>query len=170
MKPGAGNVIMTPFAGVRLTCHSARAYDQVLASLAAELGDSPVDVCAISAGAGGADAFQQALLPHIGACGLLLLSSVEQGGWLPKFGLHRRLRRLKLGNPLLAIDLLGHDLAAGLFMPADLLLVEGADHRSCSVIYLQPSSLMLLAAHPGLRDTALALDAKLAALVAAVTA
>ena len=64
---------------------------------------------------------------------------------------------------------LRHDVTAGLFAPVELLIVDEEDDRS-SLTYVVPSSLMVVEANEGLREAALGLDAKLAALAAKVTA
>ena len=80
--------------------------------------------------------------------------------------------RVILGNPLIAITMLRHDVTAGLFAPVEVLLAdEGDDHSSLT--YVKPSSLMVLekdAGHnPELLSAAEELDAKLAALAEKVT-
>lgn len=163
------STVCTSFSGAHLCYWSARSFDIVWSSLARELGTRPVALCEIAASTTGADDFKDSIMQRVGEFGFLLLGSVPQGCWLPKFGLERRLHRFTLSNPLLAIDMLGHDLATGLFMPIDMLLLECADSRSCSLSYLQPSSLLLGEPHKGLLDAAQTLDRKMAALAYAMT-
>ena len=61
------------------------------------------------------------------------------------------------------------DIASGLFVPVELLLLE-EDHDRSSLTYVRPSSLMVVDDNPPLRAAALALDDKLAALAAKVSA
>ena len=75
--------------------------------------------------------------------------------------------RVIIGNPLIAITMLRHDLTAGLFAPVELLVVEEDNGRS-SVTYVQPSSLMVVEPNPPLLAAARELDAKLAALASAI--
>ena len=77
-------------------------------------------------------------------------------------------KRQILGNPLIAITMIRHDVTAGLFAPVELLVTDEDGERS-SVTYVKPSSLMLVEPNQPLRDAAEALDEKLAALVAKVT-
>jgi hypothetical protein len=77
--------------------------------------------------------------------------------------------RVILGNPLIAITMLRHDVSAGLFAPVEFLLVEEGEGRS-SLTYVKPSSLMVVEPNPELRSAAEELDAKLAALAEKVTA
>ncbi len=73
-----------------------------------------------------------------------------------------------IGNPLIAITMIRHDVTAGLFAPVELLITEEADGGS-AVTYVEPSSLMVVEPNPPLLAAARDLDAKLDALVAKVT-
>jgi uncharacterized protein (DUF302 family) len=75
--------------------------------------------------------------------------------------------RAILGNPLISVTMLRHDLTAGLFAPVELLLLE-EDHNRSSITYVKPSSQMVIDDNPPLRAAAQALDEKLAALAAKV--
>jgi uncharacterized protein (DUF302 family) len=76
--------------------------------------------------------------------------------------------RLIIGNPLLAITMMRHDLTAGLFAPVELILIEGDDGRG-HLTYVTPSSLMVVETNDALLAAAKELDAKLRALAAKVT-
>jgi uncharacterized protein (DUF302 family) len=76
--------------------------------------------------------------------------------------------RVILGNPLIAITMLRHDVSAGLFAPVELLVTDEGEGRS-SLTYVRPSSLMVVEDNPELLSAAQQLDAKLAALAAKVT-
>jgi hypothetical protein len=65
--------------------------------------------------------------------------------------------------------MLRHDVTAGLFAPVELLLTDEEDSHS-SLIYVKPSSLMVIENNPELLSAAIELDSKLAALAAKVTA
>jgi uncharacterized protein (DUF302 family) len=69
------------------------------------------------------------------------------------------------GNPVIAYTMLKHDVAAGLFAPIEFLLVEKESGRGATLIYDQPSSLMVIEENPPLLEAAQALDRKFAALV-----
>jgi len=72
-----------------------------------------------------------------------------------------------LGNPLIAITMLSHDVTAGLFAPVELLILDEGD--GSSLTYVKPSSLMVVEPNPELLSAAEELDAKLAALAEKVT-
>lgn len=72
-----------------------------------------------------------------------------------------------IGNPLIAITMLRHDVTAGLFAPVELLVV-GEDDDHSSLTYVQPSSLMVVEPNGPLLAAAHDLDSKLAALAASI--
>ena len=88
---------------------------------------------------------------------------------LSKFGISRRSVRWILGNPLIAITMIRHDISAGLFAPVELLLTEAEDGQGTTVTYVRPSTLMAIEQNPPLLDAARVLDEKCDALVAGAT-
>ena len=74
-----------------------------------------------------------------------------------------------LGNPLIAITMIRHDITASLFAPVALLLVENESGDGSTVIYDLPSSLMVIEPNPTLLAAARVLDHKLQTLVSRVT-
>jgi uncharacterized protein (DUF302 family) len=99
----------------------------------------------------------------------MLFTLFDHGAWIKMAGIDRKVLRVILGNPLIAITMLRHDVTAGLFAPVEVLLVDEGEDRS-SLSYVQPSSLMVVEDNPQLLSAAKELDAKLAALAAKVTA
>jgi uncharacterized protein (DUF302 family) len=98
----------------------------------------------------------------------MLFNLIDHGAWITKAGIDRKVMRVVLGNPLIAITMLRHDVTAGLFAPVELLLVDEGEARS-SLTYVKPSSLMVVESNPELLAAAEELDAKLAALATKVT-
>ena len=105
--------------------------------------------------------------PHVGPSGFMLFSVFDHGAWIRSAGIDRKVLRVILGNPLIAITMLRHDVTAGLFAPVELLVVEEADGRS-SLSYVRPSSLMVIEPNAPLLAAAQQLDAKLEALATKV--
>ena len=99
----------------------------------------------------------------------MLFGSFNHGGWIAKTGIHRQVLRLVVGNPLIAITMIRHDVTAGLFAPVELLLTD-EENGTSALTYVVPSSLMVIEPNPPLLAAAQELDAKLAALAAKVTA
>jgi uncharacterized protein (DUF302 family) len=103
---------------------------------------------------------------YIGRSGFTLFYEIDHGGWISKFDIHRRTLRLILGNPLVAIALIRHDLTAGLFAPLEILVTEHEGPQGTNVTYILPSSLILIEENAALRAVAESLDERLSSLVA----
>jgi uncharacterized protein (DUF302 family) len=157
----------TPFQGVRLRYDSAKSYDEVLAALLDDIGDKPVAINDIATTTDGWKSFEERVESHVGPSGFMLFGLFDHGAWIPKAGIDRKAIRVILGNPLIAITMLRHDLSAGLFAPVEVLIVD--EDTGSSLTYVKPSSLMVVEPNPELLSAAEALDAKLAALATKVT-
>src|SRR5262249_55299751 len=107
--------------------------------------------------------------PFVGPGEFMLFDLIDHGIWIQKAGIDRKVMRVVLGNPLIAITMMRHDVTAGLFVPVELLLAEEPGGRS-SLTYVIPSSLMVVEPNAELLSAAQDLDVKLAALAAKVTA
>lgn len=156
------------FDGVRVHYDSAKSYDELVAALLADIGEQPVPINDIATSTDDWQSYQERVEPHVGPSGFMLFGTVDHGAWITKAGIDRKALRVILGNPLIAITMLRHDVAAGLFAPVELLLLEEDDGRS-SLTYVKPSSLMVVQPNPELLGAAEQLDAKLAALAEKVT-
>ena len=160
----------TRFDGVRVRYHSEKSYQEVLAALLDDIGDQPVPINEIATTTDGWESYREQVESHIGPSGFMLFALVDHGGWITKAGIDRKVMRVVLGNPLIAITMLRHDVDAGLFAPAEMLLTdEGPGFSGSSLTYVKPSSLMVIEPNPELLSAAAALDAKVAALAAKVT-
>lgn len=154
------------FCGVRVRYESTKSYQELVAALLAEVGGSPVPIDDIAKEFAGWESYRKKVESYVGPSGFMLFGLFDHGGWIAKAGVRRKVLRMIIGNPLIAITMLRHDVRAGLFAPVEVLLV-GEGTRS-SVTYVKPSSLMVVEPDPALLAAAEALDAKLAALVAKV--
>lgn len=155
------------FTGVRVRYDSTKSYDELMAALLADIGEQPVPINDIATSTGDWEPYRQRVESHVGPSGFMLFGVVDHGAWIAKAGIDRRAVRVILGNPLIAITMLRHDVTASLFAPVELLIAdEGA---GSSLTYVKPSSLMVVAPNPELLSAAEQLDAKLAALAATVT-
>jgi len=159
----------TPFKGVRVRYDSAKSYDDLVTALLADIGEQPVPITEIGAAGGNWQAYRDRVEPYVGPSGFMLFALLDHGAWIAKAGIERKVLRVILGNPLIAITMLRHDLTAGLFAPVELLITAEQDDRS-ALTYVLPSSLMVVEPNEPLRAAAEALDAKLAALAESVTA
>jgi uncharacterized protein (DUF302 family) len=158
-----------PFHGLRLRFDSAKSYGDVVAALLDDVGDKPVPVNDFAARFESWEAYEREVQSHVGPSGFILFGSFDHGAWIKKTGIDRQVLRVVIGNPLIAITMMRHDVTAGLFAPVELLIAEEENGRS-SLTYVVPSSLMVVETNEPLREAALQLDAKLAALAAKVTA
>lgn len=151
------------FEGVRVNLTSPKSYDQMLASLLQDIGGSPVNLDALEQEHSTWESYKAAAEKLAGPSGFMLFGLVDHGAWMAKAGLTRRSIRVILGNPALAITMLQHDLSAGLFAPVEVLVLEEVGHGS-SLLYVKPSSLMVVDHNEELLAAALHLDEKLLAL------
>jgi uncharacterized protein (DUF302 family) len=157
------------FDGVRVRYDSAKSHDELLAALLADVGEQPVQINDLATGAGNWQTYQEKVEHHAGPSGFMLFNLIDHGAWITKAGIDRKVMRAIIGNPLIAITMLRHDVKAGLFAPVELLLVDEGEGGS-SLTYVKPSSLMVIEPNPELLAAAQKLDAKLAALAEKVTA
>ncbi|MGO9384364.1 MAG: DUF302 domain-containing protein [Mycobacterium sp.] len=156
------------FDGVRVRYDSPKSYDELVAVLLADIGERPVPINDLATTTDSWQAYQQLVQTHVGPSGFMLFALLDHGAWITKAGIDRKVLRVVLGNPLIAITMLRHDVTAGLFAPVEMLLVDEGEGRSC-LTYVKPSSLMVIDHNPELLSAAQELDAKLAALATKVT-
>jgi len=159
----------TRFDGVRIRIDSDKTYDQLVASLLAAAGGRPESITDLpTAFFDDWESFATEITRHLGSSGFMLMHLINHGEWLATAGINRRALRAILGNPLISITLLRHDLTAALCAPVELLLLE-EDHDRSSLTYIKPSSLVVDADNASVRAAAAELDDKLAALARTVT-
>lgn len=157
----------TRFDGVRVRYDSAKSYDELVAALRADIGEKPVPIDDFPKTFDSWDSYRREVESHVGPSGFMLFGVFDHGAWISKAGIDRKALRVILGNPLIAITMLRHDVTAGLFAPVELLILD--EPGGSSLTYVRPSSLMVVEENPALLGAARQLDAKLAALAAKVT-
>lgn len=160
-----------PFEAKRVRVESTRSFEEVLLNLRKVVGTTTIPQ-GNSQEAGSAptrEQFEHVIQSQVGESDFTLFFAIDHGQWLPLFGIQRKVVRWILGNPLIAITMIQHDITASLFAPVELLLVENESGNGSTVIYDLPSSLMVIEPNPALLAAARALDAKLEALVSRVT-
>jgi hypothetical protein len=156
------------FPGRRLRFDSTRRVDDLLAALYADIGADPVPISDIAIRHPDWDGYERDVASYAGPSGFMLFAVLDHGAWIGKAGIDRKVVRLVLGNPLIAISMIRHDVTAGLFAPVEVLVTEEAGDRS-ALTYVVPSSLMVVTPNPPLLAAAEDLDAKLFALARTVT-
>jgi uncharacterized protein (DUF302 family) len=155
------------FDGVRLRYDSGKSYDNLLSALLSDIGEQPVPINDIATATDDWRSYREQVESRVGPSGFMLFGLIDHGAWITKAGIDRKVLRVVLGNPLIAITMLRHDVTAGLFAPVELLLADEGGRSSLT--YVKPSSLMVVEDNPELLSAAAELDAKLAALATKVT-
>jgi uncharacterized protein (DUF302 family) len=157
------------FAGKRIEIKSALPFDEVMNRLREQTGKSSVpQINQVASQSHSPEEFDAEITRRfVGPSGFMLFAEIEHSGWIALYGIHRRVLRIILGNPLFAITMMREDISAGLFAPVEMLLVE--DGEGSTLYYVQPSSLMLTVENEPLLKAALALDTKFEGLVARIT-
>jgi uncharacterized protein (DUF302 family) len=164
-------ILTKPFQGLRIEVDTLVSFDEVLSRLRRLMGDASVpEFAALAKGTMTEAEFAQKVDERfVGESGFTLFHEIDHGGWLPRFGMNRRSVRWILGNPLIAVTMIRHDITAGLFAPVEILVTEKESGAGTNVTYMLPSSLMVIEENPPLRKAAKALDEKLDALIAKAT-
>ncbi|MEE2853701.1 MAG: DUF302 domain-containing protein [Actinomycetota bacterium] len=157
----------TRFDGVRVRYDSDKSYDELRAALLADIGEQPVPINDIAMSSGDWSFYQERVERYVGPSGFMLFGLFDHGAWITRAGIDRKVLRVILGNPLIAITMLRHDVTAGLFAPVEVLLLD--EGTGSSLTYVKPSSLMVVEPNAELLSAAQQLDAKLAALATKVT-
>lgn len=160
-----------PFTGVRIEVATSVGFDEVLDRLRTLMGRaSPAEIVGLAQTPISEAEFVRTVEERFeGESGFMLFAEIDHGGWLPKFGIDRRTVRWILGNPLIAVTMIRHDITAGLFAPVEILVTEAEDGQGATVTYLRPSSLMVIGENAPLLAAATLLDAKFDALIARAT-
>src|SRR5271155_1215189 len=155
------------FTGKRISVDTPVPFTTVLDRLRALMGRASIpDLVELARAPIGEAEFAQSVNERfVGKSGFMLFSEIDHGGWISKFGINRRTLRLILGNPLIAITMIRHDLTAGLFAPVEILVTERENAQGTNVVYVRPPALIVIDETPPLRSAAEALDEKLSSLV-----
>ncbi len=96
----------------------------------ADIGEKPVPIDDFPKAFDGWEAYRQAVEPTSGPSGFMLFGFVDHGAWISKAGIERKVLRVILGNPLIAITMLRHDVSAGLFAPVEVLIADEPDGQA----------------------------------------
>jgi uncharacterized protein (DUF302 family) len=155
------------FDGVRLRYDSTKSYADLVTALLADIGEKPIAINDIAEQTDDWESYRERVESVTGPSGFSLFGLLDHGAWITKAGIDGKALRVILGNPLIAITMLRHDLTAGLFAPVELLVLDEGEGRS-SLTYVKPSSLMVVEDNPELLSAATVLDTKLAALATKV--
>ena len=160
-----------PFQGIRVDVDTLVSFDEVLSRLRVQMRNASLSevVTLAKEATTEAEYIQKVEERFVGESGFMIFHEIDHGGWLPRFGVDRRIIRLIVGNPLIAITMIRHDMKAGLFAPVEILVTENGNGPGATITYVLPSSLIVVEENPPLLEAAKALDEKLNALIAKAT-
>jgi uncharacterized protein (DUF302 family) len=113
--------------------------------------------------------FEARVNAKIGASGFSRFLTLDHGDWLNFFGKGSKARQYVIGNPLIAITMLRHDIRVGLNVPVRVYIYRDEASGTTRFEYDQPSTLMSGLGNKDVTAAAEKLDAKLAALAERVT-
>ena len=108
--------------------------------------------------------FEARVNAKVGASGFTRFLTLDHGDWLKFFGKGGQARQYVIGNPLIAITMLRHDLRVGLNVPVRVYIYRDDASGTTRFEYDQPSTLMSGLDNEDVMAAAEKLDAKLAAL------
>lgn len=142
-------------------------YEDVIAHFNAVTGSVEEGFGSIAATVQSEEDFQRVFKEREGSSGFMRFMVTNHGEWLTRFyGQPTKATMIVLGNPLIAITMLKHDVGAGLNVPTRIYIYEGSDGRT-HVAYDLPSTLMGNLSEDA-REAARKLDEKLVALATSI--
>jgi uncharacterized protein (DUF302 family) len=147
------------FTVIHHTVQSKRPFQEVMEKILAQLGHYEPQVLATHPDR---EKFKQ----MEGSSGFMLFDNINHGALLALAGKQQKAAQLVLGNPLFALEMTQHDIAAGLYAPLRMLVYANA--AGTAIEYDQPSTLFGGAGNEAVRQAALPLDDKMEALVRGV--
>jgi uncharacterized protein (DUF302 family) len=112
--------------------------------------------------------FERRVHAVLGPSGFTRFLTIDHGEWVSKQGRPTRFVMYTIGNPMIAITMIEHDIEAGLDVPVRLAIYEHPDGRT-RLVFNTPSSLMSGLGNAAVTSAARKLDAKMIALGEAVT-
>jgi uncharacterized protein (DUF302 family) len=112
---------------------------------------------------GSIEDFETHMHAHESSSGFMRFLGLDHGAWLRLYAINEKCRTYTLGNPLIAVTMLKHDIRVGLNVPVRLIIHETKTDE-VRLGYDQPSSLMSQLRNSQVTAAAEKLDAKLAAL------
>ena len=141
-------------------------FEEVAKAFERQLGRFDPDVDKALAASGDAEAVRARIEAMAGPSGFMLFATQNHGALLRLAGQKRKAVQYVVGHPLIALQMTQHDVRAGLYAPLRVLLYENEEGKTC-VEYDRASSLFGQFGDDRINSTAVMLDRKLEALVAA---
>jgi uncharacterized protein (DUF302 family) len=159
----------TTFTTIHVRVQTDKEFGEVTTSIVGQLGKfDPTMLQALGADAAHADTARTRIGAMAGTCGFLLFGTTDHGALLTLVGQQRKAVQYVVGNPLIAIEMTRHNLAASLYAPPRLLVYEDDCGRAW-LEYDKPSSLFGQFNDDRIASVASLLDRKLEELIAKAT-
>ena len=140
-------------------------FEEIAKAFERLLGRFDPDVSKYLAATGDAEGTKAKIEGMAGSSGFMLFRTTDHGALLSIFGQKKKAIQYTLGNPLIAIRMTRHNLAAGLYAPLRVLVYEDDRGRTC-LEYDKPSSLFGQFNDDRIASVASLLDGKLEDLIA----
>jgi uncharacterized protein (DUF302 family) len=148
---------------VRLT--TTKPFEAVRADFERQLGRVDADAYQASLAGGDVQATMATIEAMAGPSGFMIFATHDHGSLLGMVGPRRKALQYILGNPLFAIEMTRHAIAASLYAPLRVLLYEDDEGASC-IEYDRPSSIFGQFGDDRIGRVAASLDRKLESLAA----
>jgi uncharacterized protein (DUF302 family) len=148
---------------VRLT--TTKPFEAVRADFERQLGRVDADAYKASLAGGDVEATRATIEAMAGPSGFMLFATHDHGSLLGMVGPRRKALQYILGNPLFAVQMTRHAIAASLYAPLRVLLYEDDEGASC-IEYDRPSSIFGQFGDDRIGQVAASLDQKLERLAA----
>jgi uncharacterized protein (DUF302 family) len=149
---------------------SSRSFEEVVNAFESAVGSvEDIGFPTLLASTKSAEEFEGSVQSRAGSSGFMRFLTVDHGAWMARVGLNAKARMYTIGNPLIARNMVEHDIAAGLNVPVRLMIYEDAVSRTTRLAYDLPSSLMSGLQNERVTAAAQELDAKLIALAIQAT-
>jgi uncharacterized protein (DUF302 family) len=150
--------------------NTTRSFEEVVAAFESAVGSvENIGWLAIRAAAKNSADFEARVRARLGPSGFTRFLTIDHGDWLTFLGRPAKARMYTIGNPLIAITMLQHDIAAGLNVPVHVMIYRDESTGTTRLVYDEPSTLMSGLRNEDVTAAAEKLDAKLAELAAQVT-
>ena len=108
-----------PFNGVRLRFDSEKRFDELVFALLADVSEKPLMIHELPGKFERWESYKAEVESQVGPSGFISFAIMNHGAWIKKVQIRKKVLRVVIGNPLLAITMLRHDLTAGLFAPVE---------------------------------------------------
>jgi uncharacterized protein (DUF302 family) len=152
-----------------VTITTSRPFDQVISAFESQVGSAEKNgLSSIAESSTDKADFEKRVIATLGPSDFTRFITFDHGQWAALEGHPHKLRMYVIGNPLIAITMIRHDIEVGLDVPVRVAIYETTDGKT-RFVYNKPSTLMSGLKNAEVHEAALKLDAKLLALAESST-